>query len=131
MIDQTEELEKLRKIIFNNRLSSVTDDEIRNWYNILFAEIEQLKKRRIVFSIGRTNHYLFVILFLIILNFLILGLINILGFDNESIFSIVITLIFWGGIFLYYPFLHDYLDFVSEAIKKERTRITKELNIST
>ncbi len=122
MVNQIEDLKKLKEIINDRRVSTISDSDIRTWYNNLSDKIEPLCRRYRIFSIGSFNRYLILVLLIILLNVFL----NSFGFYSSAL-SIIISLCLWGGIILLYLYLSEYFDFVSEIIEREKKTMRKEL----
>ena len=116
MINQIEDFKKLKEIVNDRKVSSISNDDIKTWFNNLSGKIDLLNRRYRVFLIGSINRYLIFILFIISLN----------GF-TESLFSVIIYICIMGIFILVYLYLSEYYDFLSDVTEKEKKYIRKEL----
>lgn len=119
MNNSIENLETLRELINNQEISSITNDEILDWYNNLCESIEKLKKKYNMFAFMSSFRNLIILLLFILISFLI---------STGTFLSTIIYLFIIGGFIILHFYLGEYHEFVSNVIKKEEIRIRKELS---
>ena len=121
MIHEIENYKQLNEIIIDRRIPSISDNVLIDWYHRLFGRIELLHRRYKSFVVGSINRYVILSLFLLLLLILTEELLKFIGFKGGSFFySVTYIIVIWGGVILLFLYLHEYNDFVTDILEREK-----------
>ena len=119
--EQLDDTSELYAIITDNKIATLSDSDISNWDDKLFYEIEPLKRRYKIFTLGKKTTFSFIIPLFILISF-------IWSIAGESIIGGLIWILFMLLFFTVYIYTHEYFEFVSKSINDELERMRRRLN---
>ncbi len=117
----------LQKLIYEKGNLLIGDNALIEWYDILDIEIKKLKPRESAFSIILKGSIILISVLLISANGILITLLNLFRFGNESLLAIILSILFWIGVVIVYLKFEEPLNFIKQSFKGKLKDIKNEL----
>ena len=117
----------LQKQINEKKNLLIGDKALIEWYDILDIEIKKLKPRESAFSIISKCSVILISVLLISANGILITLLNLFRIDNELLFAIILSILFWLGVVVVYVKFEEPINFIKQSFKGKLKEINNEL----